>query len=150
MKPTVTIREYSVSTGEFLRSGSLFVFGHILSGDTCGVKLFDFVITGVSDIQNFTISLLDSEGLEVSHPEAVVVDNVSDGGNFGIETSATFVIKVHLSSFFSGLDIPVSVPMRSSNVSNFVYLNMSPGTFEKITGRIKYGVGFSFNPTWTA
>lgn len=147
MKPTVTVREYSVTTGEFIRSGALFDFGHILSGDTCGVKLFDFVIIGVSDIQDFTISLIDSEGLEVSHPEATVVDNVSDSGNFGIETSATFVIKAYLSSFFSGLNAPISVPMRSSSISNFVYLNMSPGTFKKSTGRIRYNIEFSFNTT---
>lgn len=144
MRPTVVIREYDSSTGEIMRLHDPVGFGEVLAGGTCDVRVFDFVITGVRDISDFTISITDSDGIEVSPPDAVVENNVADAGSFGIENSSLFVIKTSLTEYFAELNLPVSIPMRSDYVTNFIYFNMSPGTYEKVNGIIKYNVNFKY------
>jgi len=146
MRPVITIREFDPVTKEFIRSHTSFSFGNILAGGTSGTKVFDFVVNGVTGVTNFKLKIIDSEGIEVSPPEAIISNNVANKGNFGFETSSELSVKSTFSKFFGYFNVWVGVPMRSPNVTNYVYLNLSPGNYEDTNGVIKYGLKFSFRP----
>lgn len=146
MIPVITIREYDSLTGEYVRSYSSLEFGNILAGGESKIGVFDFVVTGVSNISDFKIMVHSSGGLEVSPSDAIVTDNIADNGNFGVEFSSTFEVKPSLTKFFTDVDLPVSVNMRAENITNYVYMNLSPGTFEKTDGNIIYRISFNYLP----
>jgi len=145
-KPTITLREYDNQTGEFVRSTPVLDYGIVLSGNSSGIRVVDFVITGVSAVSNFDITLTNSDGLEVSPSTATVINNVADDGNFGIEINTSFIKKTSLGSFFSALDKEISVPMRIPVVTNYISLNILPGTFESADRNVEYNISFDFIP----
>ena len=146
MKPTITVREFDRETGAFVRSSSLLDFGISLSGDYSGIRVIDFIVTGVSKVSNMSISLSDSDGLEVAPPDAIVTDGLADNGNFGIEKSESFESRSTLYTYFPALDSSVTLAMKSDYVSEFIYLNISPGSFQQSSGQVKYSPSFDFVP----
>ncbi len=145
MFPSVTIREYDRTTGEFITSGSLFDSNTIVMGSTSDTKVFDFLVNGVSGVSSISISLYYTDNVEVSPPDAVVVNGVADKGNFGIDWSGDFVPNKDVEKFFSATDVYLEIPMRSLGMSDYVYLNVYPGTFKKKNGEIKYKIRFLYD-----
>ena len=146
MKPSIIIREYSATTGELINSDKSFSFGNIFSGEISEIYVFDFVITSVSNISDFYLSLVGSNGVNISSSLANIENNIADIGNFGIENSSSFEVKSDLSSYFSDLNTPISIPLRDTNITNFIYLNLSPGNFEKANGEIEYKISLKCFP----
>jgi hypothetical protein len=144
MLPSVTIREYDKTTGKFVKSGAFFDSGTIVLGNTGDTKVFDFLINGSNQISDLSISIAYADNVEIAPGDAVISNNLSDRGNFGIETESSFVANKTISHYFSGIDKPVDVPFRSIGVSDYVYVNIQAGTFKKESSVVRYKIKLSY------
>ena len=84
MATSVTIREYSSTTGALVGNLSNLSFGRIVAGSHSPVKVVDFVFTGVSSVSNVKLGLLASGGVPVNpSPQGLKPDGSASNGNCG-------------------------------------------------------------------
>lgn len=125
MSATAVIREYNPSTGNLLGTINDFDYGNINIGEFCSVRVFDIYVPDVSYISNVTLQIMSSPKIVVNDsPVDIGADGSAGNGNFGIETSDTFVARNTLTRFFAGVNSPVIIGSRLGNVSKFIYMNV--------------------------
>ncbi len=145
--PTVTTREYHPSSGALLGNATVLDFGTITAGSHSRVKVLDFVFNNVSNVGNIKIGLIASGGI------TVIASNV---GHFGIEDSSAFSstkANAPLISHFAGLNSTglasdsnnKAVGARTSNISNYVYLDIELGSTNLGGGNGAYKIFFDYS-----
>jgi len=146
MSITAVIREYNPSTGNLLGTINDFDYGNINIGEFCSVRVFDIYVPEVSYISNVTLQITSSPKIVVNAaPIDIGADGSAGNGNFGIETSTTFVSRNTLTRFFAGLSAPVTVGTRLGNVSKFIYLNVRMALDAADSGSAVYKVSFDYS-----
>lgn len=139
MSIAAVLREYNPSTGNLLGVVPGFSFGTINIGEFSFVRVFDIYVPEVSQISNVSLEILSSSKIIVNDsPVDIAADGSAGNGNFGIETSETFVPRQTLSRFFAGLSMPVTVGTRGNNVSKFIYLNLRTAMDKADPGTVVY------------
>lgn len=154
--PSVTAREYNPSTGAFVGNISSLSYGRFVAGTHSPVKVIDYAFTGVDSITNLKVGLIDSGGLEVNpDPQDIWADGSSGNGRFGIMHDSSFdLVKAAgpLTRHFAGLNsgaspgdsFNVKVSMRSTTVSQFIYLDIELGASDLGKGSGVYKIFFDF------
>jgi len=134
--PVLTVREYNPSSGAVLGNISTLNFGRITAGTKSSVKVIDIAFSEVTEVGNIKLGLISSGGLTVnSSPTDIDTDGSSSNGNFGIEYSSSFnsaKASGPLSRHFAGLNSSVaagdsnnvSIPSRSSSISDYIYIDI--------------------------
>lgn len=134
--PNITIRQYNSSSGALLGNVSVVSYGRITSGTKSPVVVIDIAFTDVTNVGNLKLGLISSGGLTVNaNPTDIAADGSSASGHFGIESSTAFdssIASGPLTRHFAGLNTTVtagdtnnvSIPMRATNISNYIYLDL--------------------------
>jgi len=134
--PSITVREYNPESGALLGNISTLNFGKITAGTHSRVKVIDIAFGEVSVVENLKLGLISNGGITVnSAPEDLDPDGTAGNGRFGIESSTAFSSSQAaspLSRHFAGLNGDgtssdnnnVLVPMRSSTISDYIYLDI--------------------------
>jgi hypothetical protein len=154
---TITVREYNPSSGGLLGNVSVLSFGKITAGTKSAVKCIDIAFTDISSIGNLKLGLISSGGLTInSSPTDIAPDGSSSNGYFGIETTNAFdssKASGALTRHFAGLNATitasdtnnVSIPTRSSGLSNFIYLDIQVDSSSTGAGSGAYKLFFDYN-----
>lgn len=146
MSISIVIREYNPTTGSLIGVVSNFNFGNINLGIFSSVRVFDVYVPDVSAISNVSLSITSSPKIIVNDsPIDIGADGSAGNGNFGIETSSAFVSRNTLTRFFAGLNQPVTVGTRLSNVSKFIYLNARMAMDSADSGTATYSVSLDYS-----
>ncbi len=131
-----TIREYNPHNGELLGNVSSLSFGRARTGIHSVVKVFDLVFSDVNSVSNLKIGIVASGDITVNiNPGTVYEDGSVENGFFGIEKSAVFDssrVSQPLVRHFAGINGTqlsdntnnVLIPMRNSNTSEYIYLDI--------------------------
>lgn len=155
--PNITIREYHPESGALLGNISILKFGRVSSGTHTRVKVIDVAFDEVSSVGNIKIGLVSSGGITVNgDPQGISADGSASNGNFGIEDTLIFdAVKssTPLSRHFAGLNSTasasnannVSIGSRSSNVSNYIYLDIQVGATLSGAANGSYKVFFDYS-----
>lgn len=134
--PSITIRQYNPDSGALLGNISTLNYGRVTAGTRSSVAVIDIAFSEVTNIGNIKLGLISSGGLTVnSNPSDVAADGSAGNGRFGIESTAVFdSVKGAgpLTRFFAGLNSTVtaadsnnvSIPNRSTTISNYIYLSI--------------------------
>ena len=132
----LTVREYHPESGELLQNISSLNYGKVTAGTTSRVKVLDIAFSDISEISNIKLGIVSDGNISVNDaPEDIASDGSSSNGHFGIETSSDFdssIAASPLSRHFPGINSTdtagdsnnVSVPKRSSVLSNYIYLDI--------------------------
>jgi hypothetical protein len=134
----VTIREYDPETGSVISNIDSIDFGGLTPNGDKKIKIIDVSVSGAS-VSSIKMRLKNSGGIIVAPGATSVTNGFADAGNFGIETASSFSAKTDLSTFFSDAETFIDVPLRSNNVSNYIYLSINPKTYMGKVGEITYG-----------
>jgi hypothetical protein len=146
MSVTAVIREYNPSTGNLLGTVNSFDYGNVNLGEFCSVRVFDIYAPNASYISNVTVQITSSPKIVVNAtPVDIGADGSAGNGNFGIETSTSFVARNTLTRFFAGLSAPVTVGTRAGNISKFIYLNVRMALDSADSGSAVYKVSFDYS-----
>jgi len=152
--PSITIREYHPESGALLSNITTMKFGKVSSGTHTRVKVINIAFDDVSSVGNVKIGLVANAGITVNaDPQGIGVDGSASNGNFGIEDTASFdsaKASEPLTRHFAGLNGTstssnsnnVSIGMRSSTVSNYIYLDIKVGSTLSGSGNGAYKVFF--------
>ena len=125
MSVSAVWREYNPTTGNLLGVVTNFDFGNVSIGEFGWVRVYDIFVPGVSQISNVKLAITSSPKIVVNEsPVDIGSDGSAGNGNFGIETSSDFLPKNTLTRFFAGVNAPVTIGVRGSNMSKFIYLNV--------------------------
>jgi len=139
MSVTMHVREYNPTTGRLVGNVSAINFGNVNIGEFSPVKVLDLVVQNASLISNVSIEIRNSTSVPVNaSPVGIAADGSSSNGNFGVETSDSFVSRNTLSRFFAGEGQPVSVGTRNNNTSKFIYLNAKMAVSSPKSGTVTY------------
>jgi hypothetical protein len=137
--PTAIVREYNPTSGKLIGTINELAFGHIPVGKSSAVKVVDLTVDGVDSISNVKLQITASDFIGVNDsPSGVNSDGSVGNGNFGIEHDTQFVARGTLTSFFSGLNEPVTVGGRTSKTSQYVYLNVRMNSAKVGSGVVSY------------
>jgi hypothetical protein len=155
--PSITIRQYSGDSGALLGNISVLNFGRISAGTKSSVVVMDIAFSEVTNVGNVKLGLISSGGLVVnSGPTDISADGSASNGHFGIETTAVFdssKASSPLSRHFAGINGSVtagdsnnvSIPLRSSTVSNYIYLDIEVDSATVGVGNGAWKVFFDYN-----
>lgn len=155
--PNITVREYNPSTGALLGNITNIDFGGVSSGIHSGVKVIDIAFDGVENVGNLKLGIVSNGGLTINNePSDIAEDGSSSNGRFGIMTSMEFnevLSSENLSRHFPGINSSVSannsnnvnIPMRSNNVSAYIYLDIELGSSSISDGNGSYKIFFDFS-----
>ena len=155
--PNITIREYNPDSGVLLGNITTLSFGRITAGTTSRVKVIDIAFSDITNVGNIKLGLISSGGLTVNaNPDYYYEDGSSGNGHFGIETSSVFDATKTSSSLtrhFSGLnatvtsdnDNNVTIPSRTSSISNYIYLDVEVSATSTGAGNGAYKIFFDYN-----
>jgi hypothetical protein len=136
-------REYNPTTGNLLGIVTTFDFGNVSVGEFGWVRVFDIYVPGVSEISNVKLSITSSAKIIVNDaPIDIGSDGSAGNGNFGIETSTDFLPKNTLTRFFAGASLPVTVGVRGTNISKYIYLNVKMALSAADASSVTYQVSF--------
>lgn len=139
MAVTMHVREYNPTTGRLVGNVSSINFGNVNIGEFSAVKVLDIVVSDATLISNVSIEIRNSSTVAVNaSPVGIAADGSASNGNFGVETSNSFVPRNTLSRFFAGEGQPVSVGTRNSNTSKFIYLNAKMALSTPKSGTVTY------------
>ena len=154
--PFITAREYDPEDGSLLENASALYFGKITKGAHTRVKVIDLAFSGATSIGNIKLGLVASAGLDVNLTTGTIYsDGSSSTGNFGIMSSQDFdasIASQPLTRHFAGLnadatstnDYNVSVGARSTNVSDYIYLDVEVSSAQSGSANGAYKVFFDF------
>jgi len=136
-------REYNPYTGNLLGTITSFDFGNVNVGNFASVRVFDIYVPDVTQIATVKLQITLSPQIIVNEaPIDIAADGSAGNGNFGIETSETFISRNTLTRFFAGLNQPVTVGTRGNNVSKFIYMNIRMALDGASPGTVTYKVSF--------
>jgi hypothetical protein len=153
----ITIREYHPESGALLGNITTLKFGRVASGTHTRVKVIDVAFDGVSSVGNIKIGLVSNAGITVNaDPQEIDSKGSSSNGNFGIEDTTTFdaaKASAPLSRYFAGLngtatvgnDNNVTVGIRATAVSNYIYLDVKVGSTLSGAGNGAYKIFFDYS-----
>jgi hypothetical protein len=154
--PSLTVREYNGTNGDFVGNISSLSFGRITSGTHSSVKVMDLSFIGVSSVSSVKLGLISSGGLPVNDdPQDIAVDGSASNGYFGIVHSLNFdpiISASPLTRHFAGLnttgtsgdDKNVEVGTKDDVTSQFIYLDMEIVSSFLGSGTGLYKVFFNF------
>lgn len=155
--PNITVREYHSDSGALLGNISTLKFGKVSAGTTSRVKVIDIAFDNVSSVGNVKMGIVSSGGVSInSDPQDFDNKNTSSNGNFGIEDSPFFdssKASEPLARHFPGAngsgasndDNNVLVGTRSSDVSNYIYLDVKVGASASGSANGAYKVFFDYS-----
>jgi len=153
----MTIREYHPETGALLGNITNLDFGGISSGTHSRVRVIDIAFDNASNVGNLKLGVVSNGGLVINtNPQDIAEDGSSSNGRFGIMTSMEFnpsLTLEPLSRHFAGINNSisadntnnVSIPMRSSNVSYYIYLDIETGSSSVSNGNGSYKIFFDYS-----
>lgn len=153
----MTIREYHPETGALLGNVTNLDFGGISRGTHSRVRVFDIAFDGVANVGNVKLGIISNGGLVVNNdPQGIEADGTSQNGRFGISTSMEFNSSLSsepLPRHFSGLNSSltaedsnnVSIPMRGTHVTNYIYLDIETGSGSLSDGNGSYKIFYDFS-----
>lgn len=154
--PSLTVREFNPSNGDFIGNVSSLSFGRITAGTHSPIKVIDLAFIGVSNVSGVKLGLMSSGGLPVNDdPQDIEADGSASNGYFGIMHSVAFdpgVSSVPLTRHYAGLNITgsgsdsknVEVGTKDDITSQFIYLDIElPSDFVG-SGAGLYKVFFNF------
>ena len=154
--PSLTVREYNPTNGDFVGNISSLSFGRITSGTHSSVKVMDLSFIGVTSVSGVKLGLMSSGGLPVNDdPQDIAEDGSASNGYFGIVHSVNFDPTISASALlrhFAGLntsgtagdDKNVEVGTRDDITSQFIYLDMEIVSSFLGSGTGLYKVFFNF------
>ena len=157
MSPTITTREYHPESGALLSNITTIKFGRVTAGTHSRVKVIDIAFGDVSVVGNAKLGLIANAGITVNAtPQDIGTDGSSSNGSFGIEDTTSFdsgKASSPLSRHFPGLngtgvstdENNVSIDMRSSTLSNYIYLDVEVGASLSGAGNGAYKIFFDFS-----
>ena len=155
--PVLTIREYNPDSGALLGNVSVLNFGRITAGTKSSVKVIDIAFTEADNIGNIKLGLISSGGLTVnSNPTDISADGSAGNGHFGVEYSSVFDSSKAagpLSRHFAGLNSTVtasdsnnvSIPNRSSTLSDYIYIDIEVDASSTGAGNGAYKIFFDYS-----
>lgn len=155
--PNICVREYNPESGALLGNITTLKFGRVSSGTHTRVKVIDVAFNGASSIGNLKIGLVSNAGITVNaDPQGVSSDGSSSNGNFGIEDTSSFnssKASEPLMRHFAGQNGTavssnsnnVSLGMRSSTISNYLYLDIKVGSTLAGAGNGSYKLFFNYS-----
>jgi len=136
---TIVIREYNPTTGRLIGNVSFLNFGNVNVGEVSPVRVIDMSVPDVSYISNVRLVVSSADLIPVNNnPQDIAADGSAGNGNFGVETSSSFLSRNTLSRFFAGVGQEVTVGTRGDNVTNFVYLNVRMDSSSVGSGKVVY------------
>ena len=157
--PNITIREYHPESGALLSNVNVLNWGKITAGTRSRVKVIDIAFSEVTAVENIKLGIISSGGFNVSSNVADT-SNYDDGsvnyGHFGIETAASFdsaKASAPLARYFKGLNATVtagdsnnvSIPSRSTTLSNYIYLDIEVDASASGSGNGAYKIFFDYS-----
>ena len=153
----ITIREYHPDSGALLNNISTLNFGKISSGTHSRVKVIDIVFSDATSVGNLKLGIIANGNIVVNpDPSSQNSDGSTSNGHFGIESTLSFDASkaaTLLTRHFPGLngtaestsDNNVSVEMRSSTVSYYIYLDIEvSSTDATAAGNGSYKIFFDY------
>ena len=155
--PSLTIREYNPDSGALLGNVSVLSFGRITAGTKSAVKVIDVAFTEATDVGNIKLGLISSGGLTVNtNPTDISADGSASNGHFGVEYSSTFDSSKAagpLARHFAGLNASVtsgdsnnvSIPNRSSTLSDYIYIDIEVDASSVGAGNGAYKIFFDYS-----
>ena len=155
--PNITIREYNPSSGALMGTVSTMSFGKISAGAHSRVRVFDVAFGDANTISNLKVGLISNADIVVNpNPEVIYSDGSSETGHFGIVSSQSFdptVSSEALVRHFAGLNSTgtaadannVTVGMRSSTVSYYIYLDIEVASEATTAGNGAYKLFFDYS-----
>lgn len=153
----ITIREYHPETGALLGNITNLDFGGVASGNHSRVRVIDIAFDNVANVGNLKLGVVSNGGLVINNsPQDIAEDGSSSNGRFGIMTSMEFnssLATEPLSRHFAGINSSISsdnsnninIPMRGSNVSYYIYLDIETGSSSISNGNGSYKIFFDFS-----
>lgn len=157
MSVTITIREYHPETGALLGNISTLNFGKVPSGTHSRVKIIDILFGNVTQVGNLKLGIISDGNIVVNaDPLSQASDGTTSNGHFGIENISSFdAAKANspLSRHFPGTNGTVistdannvNVNMRTSTVSNYIYMDIEVGSTDSTTaGNGAYKIFFDY------
>jgi len=157
MSASITIREYHPESGALISNISTLKFGKVASGTHSRVKVIDIAFADATSIGNLKLGIIANGNIVVNaDPSAQYSDGSTSNGHFGIESSLQFDASKAaspLTRHFPGLNGTVtstdnnnvSVEMRSSTVSYYIYLDIEVSSTSATTaGNGSYKIFFDY------
>jgi hypothetical protein len=139
MAIVVTVREYNPTTGNLIGNTNSLKFGNINVGEVSPVRVVDMTVSGASFMSNVRLAITSADLVPVNDsPIDIGSDNSAGNGNFGVESSTTFLSRNTLSRFFPGVNGEVTIGTRSASVSKYTYLNVRMDTSSTGSGKVVY------------
>lgn len=152
--PTITFREYNPRTGAFIGNVSSLSFGNMAAGSHSATKVVDIAFTDVVSVDNVKIGVVNDGGITMADDSGDInADGSATNGRIGIEHTTAFVADKTVARHFAGVntngaannEYNVEVGTRNETTSQFVYLDIQPGTNSEGSGSIVYKVFFDFS-----
>lgn len=155
--PNIIVREYHPETGALLSNVTTLSFGRITKGTHSRVKVIDISFGNATSVGNVKLGLVSDAGITVNpDPASQESDGTTWNGHFGIESSQSFdpsKTSEPLSRHFAGLNASgessdvnnVTVGMRSSTVTNYIYLDVESGSSDSAAGNGGYKIFIDFS-----
>lgn len=154
---SITIREYHPESGALLSNISTLNYGKVASGTHSRVKVIDIVFGDATSVGNLKLGIIANGNIIVNaDPSSQNSDGSTSNGHFGIESTLSFDASkaaTPLSRHFPGLngtatstdDNNVTVEMRSSTVSYYIYLDIEVSSTDATTaGNGSYKIFFDY------
>jgi hypothetical protein len=154
---TITVREYNSETGALLGNISTLNFGKVASGTHSRVKVIDILFGNVTQVSNLKLGIISDGNIVVNaDPSSQATDGTTDNGHFGIENLSSFdAAKANssLSRHFPGINATttstdeknVDISMRSSTISNYIYIDIEVGSTDStMAGNGAYKIFFDY------
>jgi len=146
---SITIREYHPVSGALLGNMSIMDFGKLTAGTHGRVKVIDIAFDEVTNVGNLKIGLISTGG----------ITPFSGGtGHFGIISSASFDSTLASQAiappnYFLGVNTTntasdvnnVAIPMRTSTISNYIYLDIEIGSTNLAAGNGSFKLFYDWN-----
>jgi len=153
----ITIREYSPESGALLSNISTLNFGKVASGTHSRVKVIDIAFGDATSIGNLKLGIIANGNITVNPaPSSQYSDGSTANGHFGIESTLSFDASkaaTSLTRHFPGIngtatstnDNNVSIEMRSSTISYYIYLDIEVSSTDSTTaGNGSYKIFFDY------
>jgi len=157
MATSITVRQYNPDSGALLSNISTLNFGKVSSGTHSRVVVIDIAFGNTTSVGNLKLGII-ADGNIVVNPDPS--DQYSDGstsnGHFGIESTLSFdasKASSPLTRHFPGINEAatstgennVSIAMRSSTVSYYIYLDIEVSSTDSTTaGNGSYKIFFDY------
>lgn len=157
MCASLTIRQYNPDSGALLGNISTLTYGRITGGTHGRVVVIDVAFTEITNVGNIKLGLISSGGLTVNiSPTDIDPDGSAGNGHFGVEYSDVFdatKTSSPLTRHFAGLNTTitaadsknVSIPSRSSSLSDYIYLDVEVDSSSTGAGNGSYKIFFDYN-----